>query len=134
MSEPAEIPVHEEPDGVARWVWKNLVPKSGQSAWVQGELLRCVEKLCWEAQTNGNVNWDRGFKRIADYLERTLCDEPTFSDETRGQIREDVAVLRNYRYPYTEQDLYDRLTAHVVAFCQLHPSPIAKPHDPQLHR
>ena len=134
MVEPIKIPVHEETDAVARWVWKNLVPTSGQSAWVQGELLRCVEKLCWEARNNGNGNWDLGFERLATDLERTLCSEPDFSDAARQQIRNDVAIIRNYMYPYTDQDLYDRLTEQVVAFCRLHPLPIPKPHDPQLHR
>lgn len=134
MTEPVEIPIHEESHAVACWVWKNLVPKSGQSDWVQGELLRCIEKLCWEAQNNGNGNWDGGFEMIADYLEQTLCTESAFSDETRRSIREDVAVLRNFMYPYTEQDLYDRLTSHVVGFCRLNPSPIPKPRDPRQSR
>lgn len=134
MAEQDEIPIHDEPDAVARWVWINLVPKRGQSACVQGELLRCLEKLCWEAQNNGNVNWDADFEILADYLEETLCKEPAFSDEARRSIRDDMAVLRDFRFPYTEQDLYDRLTAHVVAFCRLHPSPIPRPPNPSLNR
>lgn len=134
MAEITDIPVHDDLDDVARWVWSNLVPKLGQSAWVQGELLRCVEKLCWEAQNNGNLNWDRGFEMIADYLEETLCGETAFSDESRSAIHEDMAVLRNFMYPYTNKDLYNRLTAHVVAFCRQHPSPIPKPQNPQLYR
>src|SRR5262249_19054204 len=108
--------------------------KSGQSWWVQGELLRCVEKLCWEAQTNGNFNWEGGFEILTDYLETTLCGESGFSDEARRSVRDDVAVLREFMYPYTEQDLYDRLTEHVVAFCRLHPTLIPKPRNPHLDR
>lgn len=134
MSTPTEIPIGEESGAIARWVWKNLVPKSGQSSWVQGELIRCIEKLCWEAQNNGNGNWDTEFSQIADWLEQTLCNEPTFSEEVRRQICDDVAVLQNFMYPYTDQDLYDRLTNHVVAFCRLHPLPIPKPVDPKLSR
>ena len=93
MTGGTEIPIHDNPDTVARWVWKNLVPKSGQSAWVQGELLRCVEKLCWEAQNNGNCNWDEGFEILADYLESTLCGEPGFSDGARRSVLDDVARL-----------------------------------------
>src|SRR5260370_21299745 len=100
MVEQTEIPINEEPDNIAGWVWKNLVPKSGQSAWVQGELLRCVEKLRWEAQNNGNVNWDAGFELIADYLEETLREESAFSEEARRSIREDMMVLRNYARQY----------------------------------
>jgi hypothetical protein len=134
MEDQAEIPAHDDSDDVGRWVWQNLVPRSGQSDWVQGELLRCVEKLCWEAQTNGNVNWDKGFELIVDYLEETLCGEASFTEEARRSIREDVALLRNYENPYTEQDLFDRLTGHVVAFCRQHPSLIPKPRNPDLYR
>lgn len=134
MVEQTEIPINEEPDNIAGWVWKNLVPKSGQSTWVQGELLRCVEKFRWEAQNNGNVNWDAGFELIADYFEETLCTESAFSEEARRSIREDMMVLRNYRRPYTEEDLYDRLTAQVIAFCHLHPSLISMRPNPDLAR
>ncbi len=134
MAEPIEIPVDDEPEAIARWVWNNLVPKSGQSDWVQGELLRCIGKICWEAQNNGNVNWDRGFEMLADFLEQTLSDEPVFSDRERRSIREDIAVLRDFISPYTEQDLYDRLTALVVTFCRQHPSPIPRSRNAELNR
>jgi hypothetical protein len=134
MDERTKIPLQDDPDAIARWVWKNLVPGSGQSSWVQGELLRCVEKFRWEAQKNGNGNWDRQFKMMADYLEKTLCSEPSFSDEARASIREDMATLRKYKSPYTEHDLFDRLAAHVVGYCRLHPSLIPKPRNPKLNR
>jgi hypothetical protein len=128
------IPMHHDSDTVARWIWKNLIPKAGQSEWVQGELIRCIEKLCWEAQNNGNGNWEPQFEMLADYLEETLCGEPTFSDEARNSIHEDMAVLKDFMHPYTDQDLYDRLTSHVVAFCRQHPTPIPKPRNPELKR
>jgi len=45
----------------AKQIWVNYVPKSGQSDTVEGELIRAIEKLRYEAQNNGNVNWDQGF-------------------------------------------------------------------------
>ena len=129
-----EIPVNEDDDALARWVWKNLVNNAGQSAWVQGELLRSVEKLSWEAKNNGNINWDYGFTLIADYLETTLCEEPAFTEATRQSIRVDISTLRDYTRPYTEDELYERLISHVVAYCRLHPALIPKPHNPELTR
>jgi hypothetical protein len=129
-----EIPFYDEPDAVARWVWENLVPRSGQSEWVQGELLRCVEKLSWEAQNNGNCNWDRGFEILADYLESTLCGEPGLAEEARQSVHEDLAIIRKSDYPYTEDDLYDRLRGCVVAFCRIHTAVIPKPRNPELSR
>ena len=35
-----------------KFIWKNYVPKSGQSTVLQGELLRELEKLRLEAQDN----------------------------------------------------------------------------------
>jgi hypothetical protein len=37
-------------------IWKTKVPPSGQADTIEGELLRAVEKLRWEAQGNGNIN------------------------------------------------------------------------------
>ncbi len=134
MNTPTEIPISTDDREIAKWIWHNLVPKSGQCNTVQGELLRAVEKLSWEAQNNGNINWDAGFERLIDYLERTLCGEAGISDELKQSIREDLTVLRDHDYPYTEDDLCNRLTAAVVAYCRLHSRLIPKPVDPTLHR
>ena len=45
IDERTEIPLQDDSDAIAGWVWDNLVPGSGQSAWVQGELFRCIEKF-----------------------------------------------------------------------------------------
>jgi hypothetical protein len=136
MEDFSEIPISENSFDTAKWVWKNLVPKSGQSDTVQGELLRCVEKLAWEAQNNGNGNWgpQSDFEKLLQYLEDTLCAEPDFDSEAKQSIKRDVKRLRRYKQPYTDEDLYDRLTEHVVAYFRLHPQLIPKPHDPSLLR
>jgi hypothetical protein len=40
----------------ARSLWQKAVPRTGQAATIQGELLRAVERLRDEAQRNGNIN------------------------------------------------------------------------------
>jgi hypothetical protein len=134
MDNPLEIPLSDNSREVAKWIWQNLVPKSGQCETVQGELLRAVEKLSWEAQNNGNVNWDSGFETLIDFLEGTLCDTSGIDDELKRSVREDLNALRDYEYPQTEDAVYGRLTAAVVTFCQLHPRLIPKPLNPKLHR
>jgi hypothetical protein len=129
-----EIPVAGDTGKVARWIWHNLVPKSGQCNTVQGELIRSVEKLSWEARNNGNINWDSGFEILLAFLENTLCEEPGIADDMKESIRKDLGMLRDYEYPCTEEDLYDRLTEAVVAYCRLHPRLIPKPANPSLHR
>ena len=41
---------------ILRRIWQDLVPEQGQSEWLQGELLRQIEKLRNEALGNGNIN------------------------------------------------------------------------------
>jgi hypothetical protein len=134
MDAPREIPLHTDARKTAQWIWQNLVPKSGQCDTVQGELLRAVEKLSWEAQNNGNINWDGGFERLIDFLERTLCDDPKISEETKEAVRVDLALLREYEYPQTEDGVFEELTEAVVEFCRIHPHLISKAIDPLLQR
>jgi hypothetical protein len=84
---------------IARWIWKNLVPKSGQADSIQGEMLRAIEKLRWEAQENGNINWDDSFEMFIDFLHNTLGTEESFSKETKTSIIADLERLRNFIFP-----------------------------------
>ena len=97
-------------------IWKNFVPKSGQAATVQGELLRCVEKLRWEATNNGNVNWDDGFVLILKFLESRLLDDTVFAAIVVDQTRQALARLSNEVEPYVNDDLYDDLGDRVVEY------------------
>lgn len=132
---------------VASWIWHNLVPRSGPANTIQGELLRAVEKLRWEAQENGNINWDEGFLILLDFLEQHLLRHPGFSDAERSVIQGDLARLRDFlpvdefddeadavRLPYIEDDLYDRLEAFVVAFARANPQCLPNPKNQRLHR
>lgn len=132
---------------VAAWIWNNLVPQSGQSSTVQGELLRALEKLRWEAQENGNINWDEGFVILLAFLERHLLGHPGFSSAERETIQCDLSRLRNFlpveefddeddagSLPYVEDDLYDRIEGFVVAFARANPQLLPNPKNPLLHR
>jgi len=134
MSAPTEIPLWDNVHYVAKWIWHNLVPKSGQCDTVQGELLRAVEKLSWDAQNNGNVNWDSGFEMLLDFLEQTLCNEPQVPAKLKLAIRKDLDLLRDYERPYTDDDLYERLTEAVIGYCRLHPQLISRSVNPRLKR
>ena len=121
MDTPTEIPLSPDSNEVARWIWRNLVPKSGQCSSIQGELLRAVEKLLWEAQNNGNINWGAHFEILIDFLEIILCNDPQISQDLKSSVRDDLAVLRDYESPCLEIELFDRLTEAVVTYCRLHP-------------
>jgi len=70
----------------AKQIWVKYVPKSGQSDTVEGELIRAIEKLRYEAQNNGNVNWDLGFEQFCDYLWDVLNDTKTFNSAVIEEI------------------------------------------------
>lgn len=132
---------------VAQWVWTNLVPRSGQAACLQGELLRAVEKLRWEAQGNGNINWDDRFEMLIDLLSDHLLGETRLAHDEKTAIEGDLERLRNFlpvrdlrddaeahKLPYVEDDLYDRLTSSVVRFCRLNPKIVPYQHNPEQYR
>jgi hypothetical protein len=132
---------------VAKWIWRHLVPKNGQSGAIQGELLRAVEKLRWEAQGNGNINWDDGFLTLIGFIRTTLNAETSFTAAELNTINADLDRLRDFTavdelddvtdhgaLPYVEDDLYDRLTGFVAKFARAHPTPIPRGINPALHR
>jgi len=144
---PREVDLTGSNDHVARWIWKTLVPKSGQASFVQAEVLRAIEKLRWEAQGNGNINWGDRFEMLVDYIETTLTSQSCFSGETKGSIRHDLDRLRNFlppneltddsqisELPYVDDDLYDRLTGHLIFYCRHHPQLIPRDAAPEQFR
>jgi len=132
---------------VASWIWHNLVPPHGQASTVQGELLRAVEKLRWEAQENGNINWDDGFFTLLSFLETQLLGHAGFGEADQKTIQRDIHRLRNFlpadelddesdsgSLPYVEDDLYNRLEEFVVAFSRANPVALLHAENPLLHR
>src|SRR3546814_7315255 len=89
----------------AKHIWQTYVPKRGQAGTVQGELLRAVEKLRDEAIRNGNGNLDDGFDLLIGYLERHLTDLAVYSQNTAAQTKPTLDRLRDYDFPYLEDDL-----------------------------
>src|SRR5882724_3063320 len=135
MDVPHEIDLTGSDKDVGRWIWKTVVPKSGQAPFVQAEILRAIEKLRWEAQGNGNINWDDRFEMLIDYIEEKLASQPCFSVAAKASIRDDLGRLRGFtpvnemedvadlvaNGPYTDDDLYDRLTERLILYCRNQP-------------
>ncbi len=127
-----------------KFIWKNYVPKSGQSNVLQGELLRELEKLRFEAQNNGNMNWDNDFSYFCDFIKETLCKQSIYSDEERTTITLVLNYIKdcgNYaqqynnqqipevevdaeRIAYTEDNLYDIIADAIGLFQIKTPEPI----------
>lgn len=118
----------------AKNIWKNYVPKSGQSEIVEGELIRAIEKLRYEAQNNGNGNWDEGFELFCQYIWDILNDDKVFEKDVLHEIRTDIDTINNSEVPYLEDDLYDRITDHIIEWSIAHNGPIKRTKDPKQHR
>lgn len=118
----------------AKNIWKNQVPKNGQSDTIEGELIRAVEKLRYEAQNNGNGNWDEGLERFCEYIWDILNDSKTFESHSLEEIEFDIKTLLDYENPYLEDDLYDRITDRVVEWSITHNGPIRREKDPKQYR
>lgn len=124
----------EEYREIGRFIWKNYVPKSGQSDTIQGELLRANEKLRDECHRNGNINWDSGHEILANYILTTLTESPDVSEEAKIDLKRDVERILDYEHPYTEDDLFDRIERKIFDWYSLNREPISRTHNPDLHR
>ena len=77
-----------------KFIWKNYVPKNSQAENLQGELLREIEKIRYEAQDNGNINWDDDYSYFCDFICRSLCEQSSFSDEEKKTISSIMAFFK----------------------------------------
>lgn len=141
----------------AKYIWKNLVPKNGQANNLQGELLRQLEKLRYEAQNNGNINWDSNFEYFCDFLNDKLCNsEVLYTEEkfsvsnalskikTTGQIAfrynngeisdEEMEERYNFELAYVDDDLYDIVVDAIAVFYINHKQPIPYKVNPNIYR
>ncbi len=118
----------------AKYIWKNYVPKSGQADTVEGELIRAIERLRYEAQNNGNCNWDEGFEFFCHYLWEVLNDVETFERNVLLEIKNDIDTLLNFDEPYLDDDLYDRICDHIIEWTFTHKGPIKRENDPKQYR
>jgi len=53
-------------------IWEKFIPKSGAADSLQGEMLRVLEKIQFELQDNGMINWNEDFDYFCDFLIENL--------------------------------------------------------------
>jgi hypothetical protein len=105
----------------AKYIWNTFVPKQGQADTVQGELLRAIEKLRWEAQENKNLNWDKDFEYFINFLKRYLLEEKSFTELNKKQISNDLDRISDFNFPVMDDDIYDRIVERIVDWYDAHP-------------
>ena len=117
----------------AKFLWQNYVPKSGQAATVQGELIRAAERLEHEIRDNGKLNWNPQFVMLGEFLKETLIRSGVFPEEAEKEIREDITLLiRDNGEVITEATVYTRITRRIVEWYWRHKEPVKHPFNPKL--
>lgn len=137
-----------------KYIWKTYVPERGQCSVLQGEVLREIEKLRYEAQNNGNVNWDEGFEGFCRFIGSTLCgmDIYTASEKkTYAMILNFLARCGRYALKvaegglteedfdpdmiaHTNDNLYDILADAVGYWQHVSPEPVPYEHRSNIYR
>lgn len=105
------VPADKSTNGQFRYLWNYLVPGGGPAATVQGEVIRIVGRLGYEALEMGYVNWDKEFVKMTD-----------FWLETVGAAEDAMAVVKQCKAG--EADI-DALTEATIEWVTEHPQPIA---------
>lgn len=134
-----QVTIKPENADTVLWMWEHLVPFSAAPTSLQGEIIRVLELLAWEAQANSNLNWDDSFDEMLIFLRKAFLSAQFplaqhFSIETRLSIEADINRLANFvlpteldsrifseEQPYIKDDLYDRLAGHLVDYCRTYP-------------
>lgn len=101
-------------------LFEQLVPPSGEANSVQGELVRCSNKLVDEAMRNANGNFNAWYRGLGHFLERLLT-EP-FSASEQAALRTDIKALTRGTL---DGDVHRRVAEAVVRWCKAHPRLIA---------
>lgn len=132
---------------VCKEIWTRWVPQRGHAQVLQGELLRQIERLRHEAQSNENRNWNDDFLYYCDFLRSTLRQAQCLTPQEREDVNSALVRLRScgevaYRYyqgeisqeeleedyngevAYLDDDLYDRVCDAIAVFYQATPDPI----------
>lgn len=141
----------------AKFIWTNLVPKNGQADNLQGELLRQIEKLRYEAQDNGNVNWDQDFEFFSDFISDTLSNSGVLDSSIKEDVKSALTRIKtagkvaqlfnegklsedelekdyNFELAYVEDDLYDIVVDAIALFYMNNPEPISYTANPRIYR
>jgi hypothetical protein len=63
-------------------------------------------------------------------LGATACLSPA----SKAQLQIDIERVLDFEHPYTEDDLFERIERLLLDWCRLHPDPVARELNPQLHR
>jgi hypothetical protein len=130
-------------------LWKDLVPKEGAAATLQGEVVRAMVRLESEFHRNGMMNWGDGsnfYENFTKLIHTTLKTEKSFSKVVLAVLDADIAAVKRSgavgkamasgkvapedRSPggfLIESDVersHERLNVLIAAWCERNPNPV----------
>ena len=108
-------------------LWRRLVPPSGPSASLQGELIRLTGKLTDEAFRNGNLNWSSDHRAAWVFVRDQLLGSGVFTPEASLEIEAATEeILSSPMSPPSDPQSsgYYLLTRRAVEFCSASPAPV----------
>lgn len=137
-----------------KYIWRNMVPKTGQANNLQGEMLRVIIKLRNEAINNGNINWDDNFEWFCNFLKENLVTCDLFDEEKNIKIKMILDYIKdngNYarkyangeinddqvdicKLAYTYDDIYDYLEDAIAEYYLNYKVPILYEHKDFIYR
>ena len=109
-------------------LWDLLVPKSGASATLQGEVVRLSGKLTREAYTNGNINWSASTTKDWRFIGKTLLTHNALSPADAARVATAIdTIIRNRNAPDVSGDgsPYYLVEELVVRWVLANPVPVA---------
>ncbi|MBU5482922.1 hypothetical protein KQI86_01205 [Clostridium sp. MSJ-11] len=68
---------------------------------------------------------------FCEYIWNTLSSWGKYSDEVLTEIKNDLNRIRGYENPYVKDDLYDRVTDHVMEWYFQNKESIKREKDPK---
>jgi hypothetical protein len=136
------LPIHLEE---CKYIWMNMVTKSGQANNLQGEMLRMIVKLRNEAINNGNINWDDNFEWFCNFLKERLLNCGLFNEEKSMKIEMILNYIKDngnyahkyangeitdnqvdiFKLAYTDDDIYEYLEDAIAEYYLVYKAPIS---------
>ncbi|MBR5372476.1 MAG: hypothetical protein IK130_09710 [Oscillospiraceae bacterium] len=108
-------------------LWREYIPDRGQCTCVQGEMLREIEKLRYEAFQNGNVNWCETFSWFCDNVYSILESGSMFDAQRLGLLRAALDFLKvcgETKRVHTQDDVYDYIEDGIAEYAKAIPDPV----------
>lgn len=108
-------------------IWQTQVPTIGESDSVQGEMLREIEKMRYEAVQNGNANWDDSYSFFCGNLYDLLSAANVLDEEKCETLRTVLDYLKlcgESGKVHTDFDVYDYVNDCIAAYSFAHPEPV----------